>query len=346
MGKRFGKIALKQKKQMNKKYEIISNCSGRRVLVLKSLVNIDMSADIGADDFDAVFIDASDVNYNETRSLLDVSSPISSWKCRLKPRFMSVFNSNDLGRLSPLIDGFASNPLEDSVTVRIEEIYRLMAHYGFAARKGPILDSEQFFQCVCKYCIIRNVLTLSSSTIPTFADGLASVYAAFVEINETVGCGKNPDDKILRNFVSGMMREGMIESDKFIEKIHLCPHCDSDHILFSETCPSCASSNLDEEDMVHHFRCANISPLSEYDEDGELRCPKCIKQFRHIGLDYDKPAKVSVCRNCGSHHLNTDMRATCGACGRKMSPHDLVSYDIMEYRFTPKAFAYLRNTTG
>ena len=31
---------------------------------------------------------------------------------------------------------------------------------------------------------------------------------------------------------------------------------------------------------------------------GDLVCPKCNRQLRHIGVDYEKPSKLFTCFNC------------------------------------------------
>lgn len=318
------------------KYDIITNMAGRRILIIRDYVDLDANEKISYDDFDITFLDIPHFTYNGIRHMLAKTSPLISKKCRLKPRFITVFNSNSLNKLEALLDGLAQSAIDDEVTVRSEEILKQIEVLGIKPKDSAIDDERDFFRRICQYCISRNMVDFTASTIPTLAKGLSAVYAAYVDIHETVGCGNNPDDTNLRRIVERLLSKGYIESKQFVERIHLCPMCQSDQLLFSECCTKCKSSNITAEDMIHHFRCANISPESEYQYDGELRCPKCRHFLRHIGIDYDRPSKVQVCNNCGETQLHSEMKVTCAVCGHVTQPHLLTPYDIQEWTFTTK----------
>lgn len=322
-------------------YDIITNVVGRRILVIREYFDIDATPELEYDNFDITFLDVPHISYNSIRHLLGKTSPLISNKCRLKPRFMTAFNSNRLDDLAALLDGISQSAVDDDVTVKSEEILTRMESLHIVPQDGEIDDERDFFRRICQYCISRNRLDFTSSTIPTLSMGLSAVYSAYVDIHETVGCGNNPDDTNLRRIVKSSFDKGYIEPKRFVERIHLCPKCQSDQLLFSECCTKCNSSNLTSEDMIHHFRCANISPESEYQYDGELRCPKCRHFLRHIGIDYDRPSKVQVCNNCGETQLHSEMKVTCAVCGHVTQPHQLIPYDIQEWTFTPKGIKEL-----
>ncbi|MFQ9809072.1 MAG: hypothetical protein ACLRYB_05330 [Segatella copri] len=42
------------------------------------------------------------------------------------------------------------------------------------------------------------------------------------------------------------------------------------HLLYTECCPKCGSSNLKFQNIIHHFSCANVSPESSYNVGGML----------------------------------------------------------------------------
>lgn len=322
-------------------YSIETNQAGRKILMVKEYFDIDATEGIKESDFDIVFLDTPHLSYNSIRHLLGQTSPVISRKCRLKPRFMTLFNQNNLDKLRPLIDGFAQSAVDNNVTLRSEEIYRQYNKLGLVPLKGKIDSEKDFFIRICQYCLSREMMNFTASTIPSLSKGLSDVYSAYVDIHETVGCGNNPDDKNLRRLVAQMLEQGYIEPVKFVERIHLCPMCQSDQLIFAECCTNCKSSNLKEEDMIHHFRCANIAPEREYIYDGDLRCPKCKKFLRHIGIDYDRPSKVQTCNDCGTTQLHSEMKVICAACGHSTQPHKLTPYDIEEYTFTPKGIQEL-----
>jgi len=324
-------------------YSIDTNRLGRRILTIKGYFDIDATDGLNAEDFDLTFIDTPNMPYNAVRYLLAKTSPLISKKCRLKPRFLTVFNRNDFGSLSPLIDGFAQSAVDDDVTTRTEDILRNIDILHLKQGYGAVSTENDFFIGLCRYCLSRGMLEFTASTMQSLQKGLSAVYSAYVDIHETVGCGNNPDDKNLRKMVAWLLESGYIEPVKFVERIHLCPVCQSSVLLFTECCGKCQSSNIKEEDMIHHFRCANISPESEYQYDGELRCPKCKRFLQHIGIDYDRPAKVYTCNECGAAQMHSGMKVICAVCGHTTQPHTLTPYDIKEYTFTQAGIQYFCN---
>ena len=134
---------------------------------------------------------------------------------------------------------------------------------------------------------------------------------------------------------------GYAQRKKFEERIHVCPHCYGSHLFYMESCPKCDSSHLKEEPVLHHFRCANISPESSYAYDGELRCPKCHQMLRHIGVDYDRPANVYTCQECNHTFLHTRMKVFCTSCKKVSRPSELLPQDIYSYEFTTEGLQAL-----
>lgn len=326
---------------MERPYRIDTNRTGRRILTVTKYFDIDAAEELSAEDFDIVFIDMPYASYNVIRILLARTSPLISKKCRLKPRFLTAFNRNDFGRLSPLIDGFVQSAVDNEVAVRSEEIFQMLTDLGIQAGHGVVRSEKDFFIGLSQYCLSRGLTNFTASTIQSLCRGLSSVYAAYVDIHETVGCGNNPDDRNIRNMVQWLLEADYVEPVKFVERIHLCPMCQSSVLLFSECCHKCHSSNIREEEMIHHFRCANIAPESEYLYDGELRCPKCKHFLRHIGVDYDRPARVQTCNECGATQMHSEMKVLCAVCGHATQPHLLTPYDIREYAFTQEGIRFI-----
>ena len=86
--------------------------------------------------------------------------------------------------------------------------------------------------------------------------------------------------------------------------------------------------------MLHHFRCANISPESTYVYDDKLRCPKCRQYLHHIGVDYDRPTDVHTCGECGHTFIHTKMKVRCAHCGSMHRPAHLQPMDVIRYKYT------------
>ncbi|MDL2252272.1 hypothetical protein LJC12_05410, partial [Odoribacter sp. OttesenSCG-928-J03] len=121
-----------------------------------------------------------------------------------------------------------------------------------------------------------------------------------------------------------------IENSVLIDKVPLCRHCFSSHLVFTETCPYCQDSDIYLEESIHHFQCANISPESSYVKGDDLVCPKCRKKLRHIGVDYDRPSALYHCRICSHSFSKPKMRVTCTSCTSVSTPDSLLFFPVHE----------------
>ena len=320
---------------MSYTYRIKVNPKGRNILIVKGVIQLDAVNEIKAEDFDAIFIEDSGQSHYELSFQLQNMSSIHGSKSHLKPRFLAATLKSRLYQLKPLIDGFAASPDDERMSERIEEIYdklALIEHFDISEVKT---NNYVYFLKLCKFAISRGMYTYTTSLEEAYAQGHTALFVAkqnnmftnmkveFVRFNQT-------------------LRElGYAERKKFIERIHVCPHCKGSHLFYMEACPKCDSSLLKEEPVLHHFRCANISPESSYAYDGELRCPKCHQMLRHIGVDYDRPSNVYTCQECNHAFLHTRMKVHCTTCKKTLRPSELLPQDIYSYEFTPEGLQAL-----
>ncbi len=127
---------------------------------------------------------------------------------------------------------------------------------------------------------------------------------------------------------------------RYMMSSYLCSQCLADHLLYREVCPSCHSSKLKSEELVHHFRCAHVAPMNEFrkHEDGErfLQCSKCDHVLKHIGVDYDKPSTMHYCDNCQNQFQNYMMMAKCACCSHDQEVEYLVKREFKKYSLTTK----------
>lgn len=322
-------------------YEIVTTVSGIKVLVVKRYMNPEKKPEIKEEDFDVVFFDIPEFTYNAIRYMLAKFSMLMSRKVQLKPKFMTPINASNLGRLSAVIDGFMLSETDANLAVRTAQINTQIKSYGIQPMVGNIESERDFFIRLCQYCLSRGMHTFTSSSSAVFRKGLSAVYSACLDLHDTVGIPGFPSDNQLRKFIVWLEKEGYCEKIKFIERTHICPKCEDDRLIFAESCNYCDSSHLKDEDMLHHFRCAHIAPESEFVFDNELRCPKCKHFLRHIGIDYDRPAKVSLCLDCGATLLHPVMKVRCTLCDNVTTPRMLKPFDIWECSFTKTGKQFL-----
>lgn len=124
---------------------------------------------------------------------------------------------------------------------------------------------------------------------------------------------------------------------EFFDKILLCPFCKNYNLNIRENCPSCKSVDLKIVDMIHHYRCAYTGIEEEFKQGIEYVCPKCHRELKNIGVDYDKPGQNFLCEACHSLSADAETRGQCRACNQIFSIETAIRQIIFSYLFTPTA---------
>lgn len=131
-------------------------------------------------------------------------------------------------------------------------------------------------------------------------------------------------------------KEGLLAGE-FVDSMYVCNSCYNSLLHFRETCINCKSSNLEAEDLVHHFSCAYMGPVSDFyvkSESNNMVCPKCEKTLNHIGVDYDKPSLLYSCNNCDQAFQNPNIKGKCHHCGADTRVEHLIKKEIKKYQIT------------
>lgn len=322
-------------------YKIVTNKNGRRILVVNNLLEVDKCESIQKEDFDAIFINIAHRAYEENRLIVRWTSPIRSSKCFLKPRFATSSLEEFMHFAAYLIDGFCMTPFDDAFADFIENIYtnieKFKIHTTFETGSNT---TPKFLTDIMKFDISRGRTTFTNCTVRGLSKGYTSAYLAWYDNQETLQI----DERMKFNFK--MEELEFAKKTRFVERVHVCPNCGHSHLIFVETCPKCGSSNIHEESIIHHFRCANVSPETTYEHDGQLVCPKCKKELRHIGVDYDRPANMYYCNECGNSFLQSRMRVICAHCKKNTSPDKLKAVDVWEYKLTQQGIEAFSNDSA
>lgn len=124
---------------------------------------------------------------------------------------------------------------------------------------------------------------------------------------------------------------------EFFDRVHVCGKCSSSRLNAREECPSCRSANLRSESLIHHFRCAHQAPQSQFVSGDTLRCPKCSREVRHYGSDYDKPGKVVCCEDCGAINSDPAVGFVCFDCGAHSDGNAIETRGIYSFQLTNAA---------
>lgn len=317
-------------------YSIVTNSRKRKILVVNRLLNAQQTEDIEHEDFDAIYVNIVHRTYEETRLVMRWLSPTRVGKCFLKPRYGNLDLQNSMRNTTDLFDGFCDNPHDETFADFIEDVYRNIDRYEINRELTQDLSTtSRVLANLVKYDITRGNLYFTNYAIKGLSKGFSAHYLAMYDNQETLQFDERT------KFAHKLEELGYAEKVRLVDRVHVCRECGDSHQLFVECCPKCSSSDIRQESMIHHFRCANVSTEATYLKNGMLVCPKCRRTLRHIGVDYDRPATVYSC-TCGNTFMHSSMKVICTNCLGSSSPEELVPIDVYEYKLTPagiKAFA-------
>ena len=305
---------------------IQNNDGDRRVLLLDSPFALDESPDFPEYLFDVIFITNNSVE--ETKTILNGINPVTSTKCCYKPLFVAKSLKGKMGNYDEIIDGYADDWNSMDVLTAIENIINYNTLIGLAATEDPIISSYQFFIRLTRYLISRKKSILEPRLDVSASTGyVIPVFDLFYRL----GAYELSDYFV---FMQSMVEKGLFRASKFVNKVYLCPKCLHSHLLYIHTCPKCGQSSIQTEEVIHHFRCANVSPEHTYNFGGQLRCPKCHKVLQHIGMDYDRPAVIHTCNTCGNTFIEPQTKTLCTSCKGTFDANELIPQDFNIYEIT------------
>lgn len=306
---------------------IQTNKRNRRILMLDSTFNLEESQDFSSTMFDAVFILSP--SPDEVKTILHTVNPVTSVKCCYKPFLALKSVKDELDDYAELIDIFTYDINDTESLDVVDEIISSTEKVGLTNDHEKITSGNIFFIRLCRYLIARG----KSSLEPELREDSSLGYVIPIfELFFSQGAF-TLSEYIM--FYQSLLEKGYIKVLRFINKIYLCPSCLRSHLLYIESCPRCHHSSIKSEDVIHHFRCANISPEHTYNFGGQLRCPKCHQLLRHIGVDYDRPSIVYTCSHCDNMFLQPQMTVVCTSCHSTSEVSDLTPHDVTAFEFTP-----------
>lgn len=148
---------------------------------------------------------------------------------------------------------------------------------------------------------------------------------------------KNKEDAYVRSRF--LLRESFqlgFLSRSYIDTSHLCKNCQSGFLNYREICPKCSGHDLKARDLIHHFRCAYVGVEKDYIFKDKHVCPKCSSEIRNLGVDYDKPGKIFVCKDkkCNHEFQDAPIGVHCVDCKVEQSPEELIVKKIYSYELT------------
>ncbi|MBN2642928.1 MAG: response regulator [Victivallales bacterium] len=182
---------------------------------------------------------------------------------------------------------------------------------------------------------LKYLLTLQSPVILPQYNAKVNVAYYYPLLTDFFALDPGDEFDILQSY-----RDQNIVVPKLENRVNLCPRCSFHTLNFREECPKCGELDIHIEEVLHHFSCGYVGPASDFTDSlhPEMICPKCGKQLRHIGLDYEKPTNTYVCHTCEYVFNDPQLNFNCFSCNYTGKAEEVVVRSI--YSYTPGQKAY------
>ena len=123
--------------------------------------------------------------------------------------------------------------------------------------------------------------------------------------------------KIEKNIVKKNIQE--LEALNIIKNVGMsnepiCNRCSSSDLTSIFSCPACGNKTFSKKTLIEHHECGNVELAKNY-LDG--KCPKCNKELKILGVDYQRLENYYVCNNCGDKFPTLIHNLECTSCNNR-----------------------------
>lgn len=140
---------------------------------------------------------------------------------------------------------------------------------------------------------------------------------------------------IYENWVdAGIMQKTLLD------RVLVCHTCGALPTV-RNACRHCNSGRLTTDRLIHHFACAYVGFVSEFEQSpGQIVCPKCRLTKLVVGSDFEYLTGQYRCRSCGWRDSEAELCGHCLRCGNRFElsqarEQELYRYDV--HRLDPLA---------
>lgn len=128
-----------------------------------------------------------------------------------------------------------------------------------------------------------------------------------------------------------------------LDRVQVCPKCRA-LPSFRFGCASCGSGCVTNERLIHHFACAHVGRVEEFEKNDGLECPKCLTRQILVGADYEYLTGPYRCLDCGWSAAELEHVAHCLACQHRFPASESVIEDLVAYHCGEKTPARIAET--
>ena len=93
----------------------------------------------------------------------------------------------------------------------------------------------------------------------------------------------------------------------------------------------CGSVRVASPQLIHHFACANVGYVEEYQVDDRIICPKCRSQDLMVGADFEYLNGPYTCLDCNWQDNELESVGKCLGCKTLFPAHQAVEEELIGY---------------
>jgi len=112
--------------------------------------------------------------------------------------------------------------------------------------------------------------------------------------------------------------------------VFVCPECRS-LPTFRDGCRRCTSARLASCQLVHHFACAHVGYVAEFEKEGVLVCPKCRSRQLVVGADFEYLSGPFTCLDCQWSDTELEHIGQCLSCGSRFPRWRAAELELIGY---------------
>ena len=135
-------------------------------------------------------------------------------------------------------------------------------------------------------------------------------YVRYPVIEEALGVDREEAARLVEELEKADLLKKTIK-----DSLYSCPECGDASFNIKVACYSCNSSEILVGQVIEHLTCGHIDFAGKFISKDKLRCPKCNKGLRAIGVDYRRIGRAYKCLRCGAVSPIANEVYVCRNCG-------------------------------